>query len=224
MINNLVGKDLPKEYSKRYSDSMDVDSESDSDSNVGDNIEILSSYGSNNGRLFPKFDKKVFYNECKAKFFKEVMGFDLKTPQSCHWITFNFDDRKVKDIISSIPDIIKNKILIKRICLRKRYKFSIEQRSEDTGVFRGFHAHLLIEQLKGKAKSHIQREMYSSLKDYLGTKQHIDVRLYKGPQFWQEKTDYLKGTKDDDNKFHKTMVDKLMRNKYQLQEIYESDF
>lgn len=164
--------------------------------------------------------KEEYREIVKQKFIKEVCGLDPASPSKCHWITINFEDKQVSP--NDIPILMKNKILCKRCCQDKKYYYSIEQRSEIINSYSGYHVHLLIAQLK-KPKSHIIREFYQALKSYVGTKQHINVKLYKGSQFWTEKLDYLNGVKDDKEKELKTENDKHFRKKYNLKNLYTNE-
>lgn len=152
----------------------------------------------------------------KQQFF---MSFKTETPHKCHWITINFDDKKCENVISDLPTIFKRRIISKRCFSGLDYYFTVEQRSEIINEYKGYHIHLLVSKLP-KAKGHIIREFYTALKDYVGTPQHIDYKLYKGKQFWNDKLDYLKGDKDDAAKDLKTLNDGHFRRRYNIDPIY----
>jgi len=168
-------------------------------------------------KLFPVLGKKDYYEAIRNKFLKEVVK--PLVPNKLCWITINFDDTKLGAAVQQIPSMINNKLLMRRYFQNKKYYFSVEQRGEQLGVFKGFHIHLLTECLR-KSPSALIREFYSSFKDYVGTKQHIDVRKYTSCQVWRDKVLYLKGEKDDPDKALKTKNDHLMRKAYKFKELY----
>lgn len=163
-------------------------------------------------------------NRLKDNYFKLINSKFIKSfcsqyPTKCHWITINFDDKKVISILPDLANIFKRKILSKRCFNNLKYYFTLEQRGEKIGDYYGYHIHLLSQQIK-KPKSHIIREFHNSLKQYVGSAQHIDCKLYKGPNFWQDKLDYLHGVKDDSDKQLKTLNDNSFRIKYNFDNIY----
>lgn len=159
---------------------------------------------------------KEYYNLMKNQF---LLSFKTETPHKCHWITINFNDKNVNHIIKELPTLFKRKILTKRCFNGLKYFFTVEQRSEELNKYHGYHIHLLSEKIP-KPKGHIIREFYNALKDYISDKAKIDYKFYKGPTFWKDKLDYLKGIKDDSAKDLKTYNDKLFRVAYEIDELY----
>lgn len=103
----------------------------------------------------------------------------------------------------------------------KKVFWSYEQRGTDEdSMGSGYHNHLLFLNVD-KPKSQIQREIYNTVKNHVGNKFHVDVRMI--PDSWvNDKKDYMRGDKWDDDKALKVSYDKPFRLKYGLIELYEA--
>lgn len=101
----------------------------------------------------------------------------------------------------------------------KTYYYTHEQRGEilpDLG--KGYHVHLLIESKCSKPQSQVHREVYNTAKHLIGNHRHIDCR--KVPQTWvNDKIDYLKGNKWDEEKDAKLQMDIIFRDKNGLKNV-----
>ena len=98
------------------------------------------------------------------------------------------------------------------------YAITWEQRGEDEeSLGTGYHNHILLINLE-KPKSQIHREIYSTVKNLVGNKFHVDVRMI--PSSWiDDKLEYMNGNKWDPLKDKKSQMDRLFRAKYNLQPI-----
>ena len=98
------------------------------------------------------------------------------------------------------------------------YAITWEQRGEDEdSLGTGYHNHILLINLE-KPKSQIHREIYSTVKNLVGNKFHVDVRMI--PASWiDDKLEYMKGNKWDPAKAKKAQMDKLFRSKYELDHV-----
>lgn len=170
-------------------------------------------------KLFPTQTKKEYYQTLKKRFLKSLSP---DVPNRMLWITFNFKDSAIEKLgISKLPTFFDQKILRKRCFQKKRYTYSVEQREEKLNNFKGYHIHLLIERPK-KSPSHLSRELYQALKDYVGNSKHIDIKYYNGCDVWREKLAYLEGNKEDPAKKQKTLNDQYFRRKYHFRMTYSS--
>lgn len=102
-----------------------------------------------------------------------------------------------------------------------KYHYTFEQRGEHIEELgKGFHSHLLFIEVD-KPKSQISREIYNTVKNYVGNKLHVDVRMI--PTDWiADKLEYMRGNKWDSDKEQKTKMDVLWRQQNHLETIYES--
>lgn len=211
-LPNLQEHNEQAEWATFLQDVIDLDKTDDQLQITTDNTKFNFEFPNN-------YDKKSYLKIMKQKFHKAM---NPEVPNKCLFITFNFDDTKLTKFgVSNLPDLMKTKILVKRCFQKRLYYYNIEQRSEINDVYSGFHIHLLIDRPK-KAPSHLKRELFQTLKGYLGNPKHIDIRYYNGCDVFREKLQYLQGIKNDDSKFAKTINDQLFRKKFQFQKIYSS--
>lgn len=149
-------------------------------------------------------DLQELYDSIKGTPSKESKGL---------FVTINFDDKKIvpKDIPSYMTQLLKKKWI-------QNYEYTIEQRNETEGDYKGFHVHLLLTDHVHKRKSEVIREFYSSMKKYLGSKQSIDCRPVNNPQGVVK---YMEGEKKDEWKLPKVENDKRMRKHYEFADVYK---
>lgn len=124
------------------------------------------------------------------------------------FITINFRP----GIDPEVPVRLLSNILNKK-WIPSKYAYVHEQRGEtieDIGI--GHHVHLLLESVD-KPKSHIHREIYNTVKNHVGCRLHVDVRMI--PSDWlEDKYSYINGTKWEPEKSSKIEIDKLWREKF----------
>lgn len=145
----------------------------------------------------------------------ERLESDISNMMMTHFITISFDDKSLP-LISDVPSLIRgrlNKVYI------SKYIFNLEQRSSSSGKYSGLHTHILIRVNGVKAVSHIRREFYNSFKKYVENIKYIDVKKLKKDN---GVLDYMRGLKSDPAKQDKVKNDKLMREEYNLNLLYES--
>lgn len=153
--------------------------------------------------------------------YPEIRQYELQLKQqnkNYFMITINFDDSKIMDQLKNIANIVDRKVKKKWI---KNYIYCIEQRSDIVDILRGIHIHLIVEPYKTKRKSEIIREFYNSFKDYVMDSQKIDVRPFRKDKL-KSKLKYIRGIKTE-VKMPKVLIDKYMRNKYNLENTYSND-
>lgn len=133
-----------------------------------------------------------------------------KTQVVAHLITINWNSNAF-----SVQELQKplNKVLSKKWL--KDILVSHEQRGEilpDMG--KGYHVHILAEGVN-KPVSQIHREIYNTVKDYIGNKKHLDIQTVK-KEWLQDKKDYLTGKKYDASKEQKMNLDIIFRKQFGL--------
>ncbi len=137
----------------------------------------------------------------------------------CAFITVNPAKNKLEDF---------EQLRIKtERCVAKRwvteYQYCYEQRATDPENIHGLHLHLLM--LRTIRPSHMEREIRSTFKSLVGIpEKHIHIS-WKRKKWVQDKLDYMAGLKtgvasDDVKKADKTPVDKVMREKLGINDIY----
>lgn len=115
------------------------------------------------------------------------------------------------------------KKLVSNVIAKKwigKYYYTYEQRgtsAEELGT--GLHVHLVLIPNRTKHVSEVNREIYNSIKNYVGNRYHVDVKMYKS-EFLSDKLDYIQGKKWDPEKDPKIKIDALFREKYFLDTTY----
>lgn len=79
----------------------------------------------------------------------------------------------------------------------KNCYYSFEIRGKKDNQYHGLHCHILLD--KNMSPAQLKDRACSTFKDYVGNKQHIDVRVYSG-RFREDKIAYLEGKKWDEDK------------------------
>lgn len=148
--------------------------------------------------------------------YKEIkLDKDIGSPCHNYFITFNF---KPDTSLNTIQKLISN---VTRKKWMRNYYYNYEQRGESMSELgKGIHVHLIVKDLP-KRMSEVCRECYNTVKNYVGNKKHVNIKLTKD-EFVQDKIDYIKGIKWDSEKDLKIKFDKIFREKNNL-ELYYSD-
>lgn len=125
-------------------------------------------------------------------------------------ITINWDSNahSVSDLQKPLQKVLSKKWL-------KNILIAHEQRGEilpDLG--KGYHVHILAEGVD-KPPSQVHREIYNTVKNYVGNKRHVDIQPVK-KEWLQDKKDYLTGKKFDSDKEQKCQLDIIFRKQYGL--------
>lgn len=131
-------------------------------------------------------------------------------PRSNAFVTINWKPGVKPEVSLRLLQLILNKKW-----MPEEYYISHEQRGDtiDT-IGTGYHIHILIVGIN-KPRSQIHREIYSTVKNYVGTRHHIDVRMI--PNSWlEDKKAYLRGEKWDGDKLEKVKMDKIFRLQHSL--------
>lgn len=92
-----------------------------------------------------------------------------------------------------------------------------EQRSEEKGIYNGFHVHMIAK--RSKSPSVVEKEMRRYFKDVVGNDKHINISFVSESQM-KVKMEYIKGNKKDQNKLSKCQNDVQFRLSYGLLDVY----
>lgn len=128
------------------------------------------------------------------------------------FFTVNFKaDVNHEEIVSVMKDFCEKCKFI------DTYMWSIEQRSEDSQMFHGFHVHILFSK-DGNPPSKIQRAFKTKFFDkYVGGPEKLDYKYVENPE---KRIKYILGLKDDKEKDAKIAVDNIFRELYGYQRYY----
>lgn len=133
---------------------------------------------------------------------------DLKKKH--YLVTINWDSNS-----HSVDSLQKpfNKILQKKWL--KSISYTHEQRGETLPQLgKGYHIHLLIEDVD-KTSYQVHKEIFNTVKDYVGNSKHVDVQSVKN-DWLQDKRDYISGLKFDTDKEAKLNIDVHFRKQFNL--------
>lgn len=129
--------------------------------------------------------------------------------KKAYLVTINWDPAHSVDSLQKVF----NKVLQKKWL--KNISYTHEQRGEILPhLGNGYHIHILIED-SDKTTFQVHREIYNTVKAYVGNKKHVDVQPVK-PDWIQDKRDYISGKKFDPEKEDKLTLDTIFRRKYHL--------
>lgn len=194
-------------------------------------MDLLSKVASN-GSNEPDYEKLSEYaklfTECEQqlmkKYFTQYLQKQLRDKayggplQAAHdavasqyvkaqFITINFNDKYPPAKTGGIIDCISKLKWVSNI------QWTLEQRSE-TSDWSGYHIHMLVD--TKKPKSEVIRELFKLkiLKDYIGSKQSIDVHRVTTLAAYENHKNYMFGDKADSSKHKKQKQDVLMRQFY----------
>lgn len=129
------------------------------------------------------------------------------------WVTFNPSPQTpLTTILKLCDNIVKKKWI-------DNASYSLEQRGKDSSTMgTGIHVHFLFKDIK-KPVSHIHREIFNTVKNYVGNPRHVKVQTFPG-RFYSDKYEYLLGNKWDEEKSSSIEVDKIWREKNNLLGVY----
>lgn len=140
---------------------------------------------------------------------------DKKDPPKIYFVTINPDETKIK--FQHFKALIE-KLVSRAMFVNPLYAF--EQRGKTIEeIGKGFHCHIISDKSSKLSPAQVRKNIYSSLKNYVGNIKHIDVRVYKGT-FKQEKIDYIKGIKWDDEKDASVRLNPIWRGMQKIFPIY----
>lgn len=124
-------------------------------------------------------------------------------------INWNSNSHSVEELQPVLAKVLSKKWI-------NKYSLTHEQRGEILPLMgKGYHVHLLVQDVD-KIPSQVHREVYNTVKDYVGNKKHVDVQLIKN--CWlQDKLDYIAGKKFDSDKHQKLAIDEVFRKTYRLE-------
>lgn len=134
-------------------------------------------------------------------------GFVTVNPEKNHLEDFEQLDKRVKKCLSKV--------------WVTDYAYCYEQRSTDENDIHGLHCHILL--IRGIKPKHFEREIRSSFKAIVRNDQlHVNIQ-YKRKEWIPDKLEYMKGLKTGDGKDLKIPVDKIMREKLGIEDMYYSE-
>lgn len=155
-----------------------------------------------------------------SKYFTDFMlwTYGNERRQPIYFITINPDQSKIKFEVF--------KFLVFKLLRRSMFRNTVmtfEQRGKEMkDIGKGFHCHIISEKRPNLSPAQVQKNIYSSLKNYVGNIKHIDVRVYNG-DLRDDKIAYLKGDKWDAEKEEAVRLNKIWRVTKDLQSIYYID-
>lgn len=140
-----------------------------------------------------------------------------KSGDISNWfVTLNWKpDVNLSDVKIRINKVLKKKWI-------SEYYYTFEQRGEsEEECGKGIHTHMLLIDTGKTIPAQVKREIYSSVKSYVGNINHVDVR--KVEKDWiEDKLQYMSGEKWDEGKDLKCKIDVLFRQRNNLKEMYSS--
>lgn len=140
-----------------------------------------------------------------------------KNTSRIYWITINpKDEATLETFLKKLEKVVTKKWI-------QTYYYNIEQRGESMETAgKGLHSHMLIIPSSSKRKSEVHREFYSTFKDIVGNKLHVNVQDFPD-EYKLDKIEYLKGNKWDNDKQTKIATDNYFRDKNKLLMIYTNE-
>lgn len=133
-------------------------------------------------------------------------------PRKFHWVTVNpRPDVSLTDFVNAVHRFAKRTTL-------RLIHYCFEQRGEtDNTVGSGLHCHMLIIPI---ATQHgVSNWVRGAFGKYVGTKKAIDIRVYP-VSFYEDKLQYMKGEKWDEEKGQKVFYDAIFRSRNNLDSFY----
>lgn len=130
------------------------------------------------------------------------------------WITINPDETKAQlgDLMNSVLKLRYKKFVV-------QMEVVYEQRGEteeDRG--KGYHCHILLE-FKDVRYDNVKRSIHTIFDKLCGTSLHVNVKpCYE--KWLQDKKQYLRGNKWDEEKDDKIQQDKLWRQEFNIDPLY----
>lgn len=137
---------------------------------------------------------------------------DIK--QMFYWMTINFSSEKTLEEISNVLVKLSGRSFM------TQYHYNIEQRYPSPtakALGDGIHSHWVV--VTNHPFAQFRRDVFNTLKSYVGCEQHVDIRRYS-MSLLPDKLAYLRGEKWDPEKDSKVEADKQFRAKYFLDPIY----
>lgn len=145
---------------------------------------------------------------------KKVRAKYQKKESRFFFITLNFKPESTIDEIKLVMD----KILNRKYFIN--FVYGYDQRSGDmTTTGTGIHVHGVLKKEAGLKKNYIPKWLFNSCKNYMSDMSKIDVKIYDD-KFYQDKIDYVKGIKFNEDKLEVAAVTKVWRQQNNLQDIY----
>lgn len=164
----------------------------------------------------PSIDSNVFADQQivlhRVRLLADMIEAAKRLPtksRKVHWITINFKPSV------SLQEIL---LVLKRLegrSFMKEYWYNIEQRGTES--VHGLHSHWLVKTSHPTAQ--LKRDIFSTVRNLVGNIEHVDVRSYPD-SYMQDKLDYLNGSKWDEDKTGKVLLDKRFRLENNLKDIY----
>lgn len=118
-------------------------------------------------------------------------------------------------------DVFKDKVtrLVKRPFLIDPI-YAFEQRGKTMDeIGKGYHIHIISKKKKYTSPAELKKNIFSQFKDILGNVKHIDIRVC--PSDWyDDKIQYLKGIKWDDDKSASCDLNRVWRENLKLKTFY----
>jgi len=134
--------------------------------------------------------------------------------------------RDFKDNFDEFRDIVQNKYIKRKMFLGARYCFEQKgENADDIGI--GYHVHILASCRYGLAKTQIIKDTKSTFNKFLKGEfpaAFCEVEYIRTLGHFQNVFDYMSDIKIDKNKSPASIVDRLFRKQFNLDDIYEINF
>jgi hypothetical protein len=179
--------------------------------------------------VYKQLFRKYYTDICKAKLKEGLFGnsdlqkvYDeaqaLRTEEckdQYYFITIcPYEDLEFSKFLKVMDKVLKKKWF-------QRYIYVYEQRQHEDGKqYFGMHTHIIVQRSGTTNKSEAIREIFSTCKSIVGSKQSIDVKLLKTQHDLDVRLNYILGKKADPLKQKKQEIDKLFRQDNNLQPFY----
>ncbi len=133
------------------------------------------------------------------------------------WLTISPDEKKttLEKFVSKLHQVSQRKMI-------KEFYYVIEQRGkEENEIGKGYHAHMLLERSIDYRQDKFIKNLKNSFKTMTNTEDFHLFNFYFIPdEFYDDKIEYMLGTKTGEEKDLKQKIDVLFRQKYNLSTYY----
>lgn len=138
-----------------------------------------------------------------------------QTSKFIYFVTINPKEEELEEFVDRVHVVVKTSSYIQNCA------YCFEQRGktiDDMG--KGYHCHMVFDYRNGNNPSQIRTNLFQRFKKFCASKYHIDVRKYTA-DFRADKLKYMAGDKWDTDKSYAVELNKVWRQKEELDDIYQ---
>lgn len=144
--------------------------------------------------------------------------------------SYAIDGRKSVDMLDYVmitlnpqPAILHKELMIAvrsfmSLCVVEYGCYNIEQRSDESGVYEGFHSHMCFK--RARRPSEVLKEVYRLFDPLVGSRKSIVIKSQSKAEDVTNYIGYMLGKKDDPLKLPKVEVDREMRATFGYDPVY----